>query len=145
MALPIGINIPDSSIEIIDLGYCTDGNISSSWSNHDSNTYVIFSDKYEEKQMIPKVIHLEEDVPEDIEDENTDATTVRWKRFLESERLDNGPHWKSATRYFEIAAEYHLPFKVFECISTIAEDPSLLTRFILVMFLAGKNHISPLK
>lgn len=141
MALPIGINIPDSSIEIIDSGYCTDGNISSSWSNHDSNTYVIFSDKYEEKQMIPKVIHLEEDVPEDIEDENTDATTVRWKRFLESERLDNGPHWKSATRYFEIAAEYHLPFKVFECISTIAEDPSLLTRFILVMFLAGKNHI----
>lgn len=141
MALPIGINIPDSSIEIIDLGYCTDGNISSSWSNHDSNTYVIFSDKYEEKQMIPKVIHLEEDVPQDIEDENTDATTVRWKRFLESERLDNGPHWKSATRYFEIAAEYHLPFKVFECINTIAEDPSLLTRFILVMFLAGKNHI----
>lgn len=141
MALPIGINIPDSYIEIIDLGYCTDGNISSSWSNHDSNTYVIFSDKYEEKQMIPKVIHLEEDVPQDIEDENTDATIVRWKRFLESERLDNGPHWKSATRYFEIAAEYHLPFKVFECISTIAEDPSLLTRFILVMFLAGKNHI----
>ena len=141
MALPMGINIPDSSIEIIDLGYCMDGNISSSLSNYDSNTYAIFSDKYEEKQMIPKVIHLEEDVHQDTEDENIESTTVIWKRFLESERLDDGPHWKSATRYFEIAAEYHLPFKVFECISTIAEDPSLLTRFILVMFLAGKNHI----
>lgn len=99
--------------------------------NNMATSFIVFSDKFDEKKIIPKVINYNDD--------EDDVTS--WQTWLESERLDSGVHWQSAIRYFEIASEYHLPFKAFSCFNDIATAPNMLTRFILSMFLAGKTEL----
>lgn len=99
--------------------------------NNIATAVIVFSDKFDEKKVIPKVINFD----------NDNNIVTNWQICLESERLDSGIHWQSVIRYFEIASEYHLPFKAFGCFNDIVIVPSLLTRFILSMFLAGKTEL----
>lgn len=99
--------------------------------NNIATAVIVFSDKFDEKKVIPKVINYD----------NDNNIVTNWQICLESERLDSGIHWQSVIRYFEIASEYHLPFKAFGCFNDIVIVPSLLTRFILSMFLAGKTEL----
>lgn len=99
--------------------------------NNITTAVIVFSDKFDEKKVIPKVINYN----------NDNNIVTNWQICLESERLDNGIHWQCVIRYFEIASEYHLPFKAFGCFNDIVIDPSLLTKFILSMFLAGKTEL----
>ena len=61
--------------------------------NNIATAVIVFSDKFDEKKVIPKVINYN----------NDNNIVTNWQICLESERLDSGIHWQCVIRYFEIS------------------------------------------
>ncbi|MCH3996002.1 MAG: hypothetical protein LKE54_13380 [Prevotella sp.] len=99
---------------------------------------IIFSDKFAENKIIPTKGFSSEDT--NILDVIKNTRKVsNWTDKLNEERLDSGIHWQLAVRYFEVASENKLPFKVFDVMNQIADSPELVAKLMVTMFLCGKQ------
>lgn len=101
---------------------------------------VIFSGKYDVRKIIPLKIsaHQGANFFEQIRNYWHDS---EWGEKLDEDRLDNGNYWQLAIRFFEVASEYKLPFQAFGCLNEILKEPVRLAKFILSMFICGKQEL----
>lgn len=100
----------------------------------------VFSGKEDENKFIPKKITVHNGNILSTHTEYEESLSS-WGNELDNERIDNGKHWRLAIRYFEIAYEYRIPFKAFSCMNEIIKSPTRLTKFIVSIFLVGKQEL----
>lgn len=110
--------------------------------------YLVFSDVYEKRRIIPKLYSIENSVLMEEQGSrlnNSESDIHNWIGALENSDVlnDNNETWGKVIQYLEIAEKWNLPFKSFNAVSASVSSPKLVTKLLLKLFCEGKiNELS---
>lgn len=93
----------------------------------ETNSIIVFSDKYDTDRIIPKTYGASQ-VP-----------VREWEPILTEENLTNSPIWEKVNKLFELCVEYNLPFRTFNELNAISSRPYLLAKLVISLFFEGKD------
>jgi hypothetical protein len=93
----------------------------------ETNSIIVFSDKYDTDRIIPKTYGASQ-VP-----------VREWEPILTEENITNSPIWEKVNKLFELCVEYNLPFRTFNELNAISSRPYLLAKLVISLFFEGKD------
>jgi hypothetical protein len=136
--------------------------------NTQSSCFIVFSDVFDHKRIIPKYYEVKQDENQEVEKTTTSVSVtadnqaeierkwdlsiderktkqseniVDWIKSLTDENICTGMHWKKAIVSLEIASLYRLPFRTFNSISAAVASPYLFCKLLLALFVVGKKDL----
>jgi len=110
-------------------------------------SYIVFSDKYDIKRIVPKfyqinpisdtdALYEEKKSSENLERAQSQSENIEeWKSKLEKENVNNDIHWKKVVSAFQVATRFRLPFGTFNQLKASVSTPNLFAKFLLTMYL----------
>lgn len=101
---------------------------------------IVFSGRESEYRIIPKYFNRTTNyLSQDERESHAIELDTKWTERLLNEEL-TGMAWRVVCSAFEICVEHELPFSTFSGLKVLARSPKLLVKFVLEMFIEGKQE-----